>query len=242
MNHKNGHDVLEKVRANLQDNADEKAAAGTRRFFKENECIRAYGVKSAIVRKIAKDAFVVLKVLPKGDLFTLCENLWASGYIEETGVACEWSYAVHKRYEPADFATFERWVDTYVGNWAACDTLCNHTIGAFIEMYPQFVENLKMWTGSENRWKKRAAAITLIVPARKGLFLSTIFEIADALIASPDDLVQKGYGWALKAASEAHQDEVFDFVLARKATMPRTAFRYALEKMPPERRALAMGK
>jgi hypothetical protein len=44
----------------------------------------------------------------------------------------------------------------------------------------------------------------------------------------------------LKAASEAHQAEVFNFVLSRKGIMPRTAYRYAIGKMPPERRAEAI--
>jgi 3-methyladenine DNA glycosylase AlkD len=109
-------------------------------------------------------------------------------------------------------------------------------------MYPKFTTNLIDWSKSENRWKKRASAVSLIIPARKGLFLPEIFEIADTLLADPDDLVQKGYGWMLKAASEAHQTEVFDFVMSRKNVMPRTAFRYAIEKMPPERRAEAMKK
>lgn len=81
---------------------------------------------------------------------------------------------------------------------------------------------------------KRAAAVTLIVPARKGQFLSDIFGIADILLTDKDDMVQKGYGWMLKAASEVHEREVFDYVGSRKAVMPRTALRYAIEKMPAE--------
>ena len=57
-----------------------------------------------------------------------------------------------------------------------------------------------------------------------------------------DDLVQKGYGWMLKAASEAHCNEVFDFVMKNKDIMPRTALRYAIEKMPKELKAMAMAK
>jgi 3-methyladenine DNA glycosylase AlkD len=109
-------------------------------------------------------------------------------------------------------------------------------------MYPKFAANLTDWSRSKNSWKKRASAVSLIILARKGFFLAEIFEIADTLISDPDDLVQKGYGWMLKAASEAHQTEVFDFVVSRKGIMPRTAFRYAIEKMPPERRAEAMKK
>jgi len=78
--------------------------------------------------------------------------------------------------------------------------------------------------------------------ARKGKFLKDIFEIANTLLSDPDDLVQKGYGWMLKAAGEAHQKEVFDYVMEKKQVMPRTAFRYAIEKMPEELKEKAMEK
>jgi 3-methyladenine DNA glycosylase AlkD len=55
-----------------------------------------------------------------------------------------------------------------------------------------------------------------------------------------DDMVQKGYGWMLKEASKPYQKEVFDFVMRNKAVMPRTALRYAIEKMPADLRAKAM--
>jgi 3-methyladenine DNA glycosylase AlkD len=46
----------------------------------------------------------------------------------------------------------------------------------------------------------------------------------------------------LKAASEYNVSEVFDFVVSRKQVMPRTAYRYAIEKMPKELRMKAMEK
>lgn len=46
----------------------------------------------------------------------------------------------------------------------------------------------------------------------------------------------------LKAASESHQKEVFDYVISKKSIMPRTALRYAIEKMPQDLRAEAMKK
>ncbi len=101
---------------------------------------------------------------------------------------------------------------------------------------------MKKWAKSDNRWVKRASAVTLIIPARKGLFLKDIFDIADTLLTDKDDLVQKGYGWMLKAASQAHEEEVFDYVMNNKKYMPRTALRYAIEKMPPELKSRAMEK
>jgi 3-methyladenine DNA glycosylase AlkD len=162
--------------------------------------------------------------------------------MEESIIACNWSFKVHKQYEPADFEIFERWVNNYVSNWASCDTLCNHTVGTLIEMYPDYLSGLKKWAKSLKRWTKRASAVSLIVPARKGKFLEDIFEIADILHSDQDDMVQKGYGWMLKAASQAHQEQVFKYVISKKFTMPRTSLRYAIEKMPPELKAKAMAK
>ena len=69
-----------------------------------------------------------------------------------------------------------------------------------------------------------------------------VLGIADILLTDADDMVQKGYGWLLKSASATREQEVFDYVIKNKSVMPRTALRYAIEKMPPERKKLAMMK
>jgi len=230
--------ILEQVRLELKNSVDEKTLDTAQHFFKEQ--ITAYGVKVPVVNKISSAFLSEIRSKSKQEVFDLCEELWRSGMLEESFIACSWSYAICKKFEPSDFEVFERWVQNYVDNWASCDTLCNHTVGEFIEMYPQFLSKLKEWATSENRWMRRAAAVTLIIPARKGLFLNDIFEIAEILLADKDDLVQKGYGWMLKAASQAYQTEVLDFVIKYKTTMPRTALRYAIEKMPQEMKAQAM--
>jgi 3-methyladenine DNA glycosylase AlkD len=107
-------------------------------------------------------------------------------------------------------------------------------------MYPEYLSKLKDFTKSDNRWMRRASAVSLIVPARKGKFLNDIMEIADLLLSDKDDLVQKGYGWMLKAASQSHQQEIFNYIVMKKAIMPRTALRYAIEKMPKEMKIIAM--
>ena len=232
--------VLHALRQRLEENADSKTKESGPKFFKEP--VKLYGVKTATVTKVSKGYFGYVKSWEKAEIYDLCEELWKSGYMEESFVACNWSYALHKQYAPEDFLVFEKWISSYVNNWASCDTFCNHTIGALVEMYPALLENLIQWTLSENRWLRRGAAVTLIIPARHGKFLDEVFRIADALLLDSDDLVRKGYGWMLKAASEAHQRDVFDFVMKNKSNMPRTALRYAIEKMPVELKKLAMGK
>jgi 3-methyladenine DNA glycosylase AlkD len=235
--------LIQQIRQELEKSVDEKALISSNHFFKEGEQAKVRGVKVKIVRNIAKYFLNEIKTLPKSQIFDLCEKLWKSGYFEDAVIACDWTNAIRKQYEPDDFKMFERWVANYVDNWASCDSLCNPSIGEFVVMYPEYISNLNEWAKSDNRWMRRAAAVTMIIPARKGLFLDDIFQTATVLLHDKDDLVQKGYGWMLKEASEKHyQKEVFDFVMKNKATMPRTALRYAIEKMPPEMKAEAMKK
>ncbi|OPY54513.1 MAG: DNA alkylation repair enzyme [Methanosaeta sp. PtaU1.Bin060] len=231
-------DVLEAIRGELEGNADEKTRESASRFFREE--VKFHGVKSSVVRKIATKYFQEIKAKEKDEIFSLCERLLESGYGEEAAVAFEWSGSLAKSYEPADFQVFERWIGDYVDNWAKCDILCNHTLGSFIEKYPEYRGHLKEWARSPNRWFRRASAVTLILPARKGMFLEDVLQISDLLLKDEDDLVQKGYGWMLKEASKRHQEEVYEYIMKRKAEMPRTALRYALEKMPEDLRKKAM--
>jgi len=247
--------IVAQVRKALANSANAQTAAASDRFYKEGEAAKVYGVPATDVRKIAKANFLHIKECPKQTILEWCEELWESGYFEEMLVACVWSESLHKQYEPADFALFERWLGNYVSNWADCDTLCNHTIGEFVMRYPESIAKLKEWTQSPNRWLRRGAAVSLIIPARKGLFLYDIIEIARLLLTDRDDLVQKGYGWMLKAAGmsetfvkgevqtkEEHLDAVFRFVMENRPIMPRTALRYAIEKMPAELKAKVMAK
>jgi len=232
--------VINKIRQELKQNSDQKTKKTGQNFFKEK--IRLYGVKTAIVTRIGKEYFKDIKNKKKTEIFDLCEELWRSGYVEESFIACNWSYYVRKDYETGDFKVFEKWISNFVSNWASCDTLCNHTVGAFVEMYPEYVSDLKKWARSKNRWMRRASAVALIIPAKQGEFLKDIMEIADILLLDQDDLVQKGYGWMLKTASHMHQKEIFDYIIKKKAGMPRTALRYAIEKMPKELKIRAMEK
>jgi len=230
--------IIGLLREELLWQGDEKNKLVQQKFFKEE--VKFYGVKNPQVHRICQVFASEIRSKTKEEVFGLCEELWKSGYMEESLVACAWSYYFRRKFRPEDFQTFRHWIDSYVSNWASCDTFCNHNVGDFIMMYPEFISELKDFARSPNRWMRRAAAVSLIIPARKGLFKEDILEIAGIMLLDKDDMVQKGYGWMLKAASEADQELIFSFVMKHKAIMPRTALRYAIEKMTPEMRMMAM--
>ena len=232
--------VIATIRKELKDHADPTIQANAQRFFKEE--IVCYGIKTATVVAIAKKYWKEVKSRDKQEIFSLCEELYQSGMMEEAFVVSTWTPLLKDRFERDDLAIFQRWIDTYITNWAACDGFCNHAMGDFFEKFPELIDELKRWTQSENRWMRRAAAVSLIVPAKHGRFPDDAFAITNLLLTDREDMVQKGYGWLLKEVSRKHTGEVFSYVMRNKKNMPRTALRYAIELMPKEKKADAMKK
>lgn len=232
--------IVSTLRAKLKKCGNPRDVEGAKRFFREP--IKSYGVRTAEVRRLARETYAYIKGRSKEDVFAMCEQLFSSMMLEESGIAADWVYRQRRNFDARDLKTFERWIGAYVTNWAACDTFCNHAVGALLEDNPQLIARLHVWAKSKNRWLRRAAAVSLIVPAKHGKFLDEAFALADQLLLDQEDLVQKGYGWLLKEASRQHEKEVLAFVVARRDRMPRTALRYAVELMTEPYRKLAMQK
>ena len=234
------NNLLSQIRADLKAATDQKTQQSFQRFFKEQ--VKYYGVKTETVGKIAKKYWPQVKALDKQAIFALCEELFRSGYTEEAFIVSFWLPNYIDHLDSSDLATFKLWIESYIDNWAKCDGFCNHTIGDLIQKYPETLLQVKSWAKSKNRWLKRASAVSLIVPAKKGLFLQDALEICDVLLLDGDDMVQKGYGWLLKEESRKHQKEVYDYVVKNRKVMPRTALRYAIELMPKELKTEAIKK
>ena len=234
------NNLLSQIRSDLKAAIDQKTQQSFQRFFKEQ--VKYYGVKTETVGKIAKKYWPQVKALDKQAIFALCEELFRSGYTEEAFTVSFWLPNYIDHLDSSDLATFQLWIESYVDNWAKCDGFCNHTIGDLIQKHPETLPQVKSWAKSKNRWLKRASAVSLIVPAKKGLFLQDALEICDVLLLDGDDMVQKGYGWLLKEESRKHQKEVYDYVVKNRKVMPRTALRYAIELMPKKLKTEAMKK
>jgi 3-methyladenine DNA glycosylase AlkD len=226
--------------ASLQAASDEKTRVSAQHFFREAAAFR--GVKSPVARKIAQNYWKAVKSLPKKEIFALCEKLLKTGFCEDAFVVAEWVPRMMKTLDKSDLEIFRRWIGSYIDNWAKCDSFCNHSVGELIMKYPELVSELPKWSKSKNRWMRRASAVSLIVPAKRGMFMKEAFSIADILLMDEDDMVQKGYGWLLKEESRKHTQEVFSYVMKYRAEMPRTALRYAIELMPAELKKRAMEK
>ena len=233
-------DLVAAIRREFEKAADAKYRETIQTFFKEP--IHVYGVRTPEVRRIHKEYFDKVKHLPKREILEICELLHQGPKYEEHGIAFSWAGRLVKKLEPADFAMLERWLKDYVSNWAACDTFCGGAVGEFLIRFPEFLPRVRGWAESKNRWLRRASAVALILAAKQEKYLNEAYATADILLLDEDDMVQKGYGWLLKEIANRRPQEVFEFVMARKDRMPRTALRYAIEKMPIAWKKRAMAK
>ena len=231
--------LISQIKGELINNIDPEYCEGERRFFKG--AIKNFGVRLPNRRKIAAKFWPEVKKFNKADLFKLAEKMFNEGYNELTTIADSWIWRRREKFRQEDFRVFAKWVDKYFDNWAKIDDFCTHSLSYLINKYPKLATQLLTWTKSQNRWVKRAAAVSFIYPfGQRKKYLPVIFKVARKLLTDEDDMVQKGYGWMLKEASNHNQKEVFNFVMKHKAKMPRTALRYAIEKLPTRLRLKAM--
>ena len=99
-------------------------------------------MKTAAVHAVARDHWREIEHLDKARVFALCEDLYRTGYLEDGFVAADWAAWLAPSFEPGDIAVLGGWVERYVDNWAACDTLCNHAVGDLVARFPETVDSL----------------------------------------------------------------------------------------------------
>lgn len=262
---KNFKSLINEINFELNKNIDLKFKEGSINFFKEK--INPLGVRTAIVKKIASKFYSKYKKeFSISNWIEFSEFLWQQK-INSSKIPCmEYGMIIvailrrqTKLMTKKDFYIFEKWINKYITNWAHCDLFCSGVVGEVIRKYPELtIETLK-WTKSNNRWVKRASAVSYIKLSKEKKFLPIIFKTADFLKNDSNDLVQKGYGWMLKDASKNYKKEVIEYLLTNRdmsknskssfdhaqkskriSDMPRIGLRYACERLSKEEKQKIM--
>lgn len=191
-----------------------------------------FGVRVPKIRAIAQEFYSFVKPLHIDQKLELCDQLLHDNIYELRVTAYQWTGKSKRDFKPEHLSLFEKWLMDYTKDWADCDDICSNVLGEYFLKFPDETHRLLEWTISDNVWFRRAAGVSLLKSLRKGKHFDLALQIAEELFDDKQDLVQKGYGWMLKEASKNWPDEVLSFLKMHHSTMPRTAFRYALEKYP----------
>lgn len=85
-------------------------------------------------------------------------------------------------------------------------------------------------------WDRRIAMVSTLEHIRQGRLENT-FWLAKRLLDDPEDLMHKATGWMLREAGKRDEPALAAFLDVWAARLPRTALRYALERVAPDRRS-----
>jgi 3-methyladenine DNA glycosylase AlkD len=121
-----------------------------------------------------------------------------------------------------------------INNWDLVDVSCYHVVGGHL-LAIRDCEPLGGLAESELIWERRIAMVSTLAFTRSGNIIPT-FAIAEKLLGDEHDLMHKAVGWMLREAGKRDEKALEAFLAVNAPRMPRTALRYSIERMTPERR------
>jgi 3-methyladenine DNA glycosylase AlkD len=143
------------------------------------------------------------------------------------------------RYGRGDAAERQQIFDLYlknldrIDNWDLVDSSAAYIVGPHLQHRDRAL--LDALAASPIIWRRRAAVLATWHFIRAGELAPTL-ALCDRLMTDGHDLMHKACGWMLREAMKRDQPQVEDWLIARTPGIPRTTLRYAIERLPPERR------
>lgn len=127
-----------------------------------------------------------------------------------------------------------------INNWDLVDLSAPNIVGE--HLFPA-IDRIILYRLAESPllWERRIAMVSTLNFIRKGDFGDT-FALADKLVDSRHDLMQKAVGWMLREMGKRDISLLRIFLDKHAANMPRTMLRYAIEKMNDAERRDWMGR
>lgn len=122
-----------------------------------------------------------------------------------------------------------------INNWDLVDVSCRDVVGGYL-LAKDDSRPLDKFARSRNMWVRRIAIVSTWTFTRDRQ-LDPVFRLSESLLGDPHDLMHKAVGWMLREAGKRDESALEDFLARHAQVMPRTALRYSIERMSPERRA-----
>jgi 3-methyladenine DNA glycosylase AlkD len=226
------------VRSALAKAGDARTAARGLTFFKPNDDVRLYGIKSSCVRNIEKEAYgKIREEWSVEDAVAFYDLMSRDTHFEGTMVGVLLLGRFKSQFRKGMLATVKRWItDGRFRNWAAIDGLAPTLLTPLVTTYPDLASRVGEWTSSRNMWLRRAAVVTFVPLARKGMQLDRAYMIVEDLLDDVHDLMHKACGWLLRETGKADARRLEQFLLIHGPRIPRTTVRYAIERFPQRKR------
>jgi 3-methyladenine DNA glycosylase AlkD len=235
------HPTRVSVSAALRGMARPAGAFDAARYFRGDHGLRFYNVGTKNMRALARAIFVANRAeWTVDDAMRLADALMRDPFLETKAIGIEVVARYRHAFAPRLLPAWKRWLaDDRSANWATTDSICGMLIGPLLADHPRLILLMPRWATHRNMWVRRASAVALIPPMRRGHALDVAYDVAQALHADREDLIQKAVGWMLREAGKQDPVRLERYLRSKGAAIPRTTLRYAIERFPAvKRRAL----
>jgi 3-methyladenine DNA glycosylase AlkD len=224
---------LNALKKELQNAGNPQRAKTSMRFFKTEK--GSYGHGDIFVGITVPDQRIIAKQYSGLTLKNIA-GLLASKIHEYRLVALLILIDQYKKANKADkkkiFQFYLAHIDG-VNNWDLVDLSAPYIPGAYLSNKNKSIlfKLAKSW----HIWHKRIAMISTLAFIRNNQFDDTL-KIAEILLRDEHDLIHKAVGWMLREVGKRSMATEEKFLKKHYKNMPRTALRYAIERMPRQKR------
>jgi 3-methyladenine DNA glycosylase AlkD len=211
---------------------DAEQAQHSQRFFKTGEGEYGYGDQFLGIRVPEVRRLVKKYRSAAAEAVQLLESPWH----EVRLLALLLMVEAYKRGSIQDRARiFNSYISNTdrINNWDLVDVTAHHIVGAWL--WDKNRSLLYDFARSESLWERRIAILSTLYFIRKDDFVDTL-AIAALLLNDPEDLMHKATGWMLREVGKRDEGIMEGFLAEHALWMPRTALRYAIERLPEDRR------
>jgi len=203
-----------------------------RKFNKEDEFV-AFGLKTDVWRDVMRGFRARINGLSLEDRLDLADGLFGMR-IGELGHSAIYALALStSELGPQHFKRLDRMADGFTG-WSHVDDFCIAVLQPLLLAHrPETLALLERWSRSPNRWKRRASVVAFVRKVgESGDFTEEALRLCENLVGDPEDLVQKGVGWALKDLMRGDRERVLEYVKELRCRgAPATITLYAIRDL-----------
>lgn len=145
--------------------------------------------------------------------------------------------ALVQKYKKEKTKTYNSYLKNinHINNWDIVDISTPHIIGNYILENKNQRNKIEKLHKSKNLWKRRISVLATF-PQIKNKEFTMPLRIIKNLLKDKEDLIHKATGWALREIYKKDQKTCEAFIKENYTNIPRTTLRYAIEKMPEQKR------
>ena len=232
--------IADHIRRVLLNGGSAPHSEDVQHFFKH--VVKSRGWRTAELRKVARRfRRTILAEYGLPYLLQVADELFADEVLEEKAFAVMLLEGMTPQFGRNEFKLFEGWLNR-VTSWADHDGLVHYLIGPMVAEDERYTARLPVWAKKKSTWHRRAAAVALIHSTRQHKNFDRIQQITELLLASDDDMVQKGLGWLLREAAKANPEQTVAYLMSIRERTPRLVLRTACETLPVTTRERVLAK